>query len=127
MSTFFNTSIKGRETRTNFIIFNTTNLFIMFVLQSAHAEVERNMGSNILVLSLCGVHGIYYLICGFTCAVRRLHDTNRTAFYIIWFFIPLIAAIWLVYLMFARPKDPNDFGKNPRDEYIINESDPINK
>ena len=47
-------------------------------------------------------------------AVRRLHDTNRSGWWILISLIPIIGAIWFVVLLCLKSdEDENQFGPNP--------------
>ncbi|WP_239373365.1 DUF805 domain-containing protein [Snodgrassella gandavensis] len=54
------------------------------------------------------VIGFMVLIATLSLLFRRLHDTNRSAWWILIFLIPLIGQIWLILLMLL-PSRPNRF------------------
>ena len=45
--------------------------------------------------------------------VRRLHDTNKSGWFVILFLIPLIVLIVLVFLILPGDKGKNKYGPNP--------------
>ena len=50
-------------------------------------------------------------------SVRRLHDTNKSAWWLLIIVIPLIGGIWMLVLMATRgDSGPNRFGPNPYGE-----------
>ena len=54
------------------------------------------------------------LITSLSAGVRRLHDTNRSGFYITIIFIPIIGIIILIFLLIATgTKGKNKYGANP--------------
>jgi uncharacterized membrane protein YhaH (DUF805 family) len=55
--------------------------------------------------------GIIHFIPGLAVSVRRLHDTDRSGWWILIFIIPLIGWIWLV-VLYCFPGTPgaNRFG-----------------
>lgn len=61
---------------------------------------------------------IYFLamiIPGLAVAVRRLHDTGKSGFFILLAFIPLIGAIWILILLFTDSDfGENKYGPNPK-------------
>ena len=69
---------------------------------------------NLFISFLLIVFHIYYFILAIACTIRRLHDTNRSAWYIIWFLMPGISVFWVIYFLFAKPSDMNNYGKSPR-------------
>ncbi|MBR4466013.1 DUF805 domain-containing protein [bacterium] len=56
-----------------------------------------------------------FLVPGITVAVRRLHDTGRTGWWLLLFFLPVIGHIILIifYLIDSDPGD-NEYGPNPK-------------
>jgi len=78
-----------------------------------------------LTLSIIGIatesfwlYGLFLLasfIPTIAVGVRRLHDTNRTGWWILISLVPLIGAIWFIVLC-CFDSDPGDnrFGKNPK-------------
>ena len=58
---------------------------------------------------------IVLLIPGITVAVRRLHDTGRTGWWLLLIFLPFIGPIILIifYLIDSDPGD-NEYGPNPK-------------
>ena len=66
-----------------------------------------NLGSNIVNLAM--------LLPSLAVAARRLHDTDRSAWWLLLMFVPLIG--WIVLLIFyvtpSKP-GPNRFGKQPQ-------------
>ncbi len=84
------------------------NLIISIVL----VFIEGIVGSP-------GVLGLLYslalLIPGIAVAVRRLHDTSRSAWWLLIAFIPLIGAIvLLVFMVMDSQQGENQYGPNPK-------------
>jgi uncharacterized membrane protein YhaH (DUF805 family) len=98
----------GRARRKAYWMFVLFNVIIAFAL----AFIEGLVGGP-------GVLGILYslavLIPGIAVSVRRLHDTNRSGWWLLIGLIPLIGAI--VLLVFAvQDSQPgaNQYGPNPK-------------
>src|SRR3954469_11540856 len=99
---------KGRARRKEYWMFFLINLIIAVVI----AFVEGMFGSP-------GIIGMLYslavLLPAIGVTVRRLHDTDRTGWWILVFLIPLIG--WIVLLVFmvldSQPGD-NEYGPNPK-------------
>jgi len=48
-------------------------------------------------------------------SVRRLHDTNRSGWWLLLYFIPIIGALVVLFFMVQDSnEDGNDFGENPK-------------
>lgn len=61
------------------------------------------------------VYGLATFIPGLAVTVRRLHDTNRSGWFLLLYLLPFIGWIWLLVLMFldSTPGD-NKYGANPK-------------
>lgn len=98
----------GRARRTEYWMFVLFNVIIAVVL----GIIEVIVGGP-------GVLGALYslavLIPSIAVAVRRLHDTNRTGWWLLIGFIPVIGAIVLIIFMLldSEPGD-NQYGANPK-------------
>lgn len=63
---------------------------------------------------LVGLFALATLIPSIALTVRRLHDTDRSAWWLLLAFIPLIGQIWLLILMIiGGTRGPNRFGPDP--------------
>ena len=64
---------------------------------------------------LSGIYGLAVLIPGLAVAVRRLHDTGRSGWWLLIGLVPLIGAIVLIVFM-ATDGEPGDnaYGPNPK-------------
>ena len=100
---------EGRARRTEYWMFFLINIIIAFAI----GFIEGLLGSP-------GVVGIIYslgvLIPGIAVAVRRLHDTDRSGWWLLIGFIPLIGAIvLLIFLVQDSTPDQNSYGSNPKE------------
>ena len=98
----------GRARRKEYWMFFLFNLIILFVI----GLVEGFAGSP-------GIVGMLYslgvLIPGIAVSVRRLHDTDRSGWWILIGLVPLIGAIvLLVFMVLDSKPDENQYGPNPK-------------
>ena len=64
--------------------------------------------------AISGIFTLLIFIPGLAAAARRLHDTDRSGFWILISFIPLIGIIWLIVLLtFKGSEGDNRFGPDP--------------
>lgn len=98
----------GRAQRAEYWMFFLFNFIIAFVL----GFIEGLVGGP-------GILGILYslvvLIPGIAVSIRRLHDTDRSGWWLLIGFVPLIGAIVLLVFMVQDSKPgENQFGANPK-------------
>ncbi|MFG2308760.1 DUF805 domain-containing protein [Streptomyces sp. NPDC048566] len=97
----------GRARRQEYWMFFLFNLIIAIVL----AILGRAMGTSIL----SGLYSLAVLLPGLGVAVRRLHDTDRSGWWILIGLIPLVGAIILIVFLASEGKrEPNQYGPNPK-------------
>ena len=67
---------------------------------------------------LNGLTSLALLVPSFTVTFRRLHDTDRSAWWMLLVFLPVIGWIWLFVLMILEgTSGPNRFGPDPKDPH----------
>ncbi|MCZ0989251.1 DUF805 domain-containing protein [Streptomyces diastatochromogenes] len=97
----------GRARRQEYWMFFLFNLIISIVL----TVVDRAIGSNVLSL----IYTLAVLLPGLGVAVRRLHDTGRSGWWILIALIPLVGSIILIVFLATEGKsEPNQYGPNPK-------------
>ena len=64
-----------------------------------------------------GLYGLAVIIPGFAVSVRRLHDTNRSVWWMFIVLVPVIGIFVLIYWMASEgDADRNRYGDNPKNE-----------
>jgi uncharacterized membrane protein YhaH (DUF805 family) len=100
----------GRARRKEYWMFFLFNVIILFVL----GFVEGFAGSPGIVSML---YSLGVLIPSIAVSVRRLHDTDRSGWWLLIGLVPLIGAIvLLVYMVQDSKLDENQYGSNPKTE-----------
>ena len=103
----------SRARRREFWFFSLVYIVIAIVLGFVDGMVGLTLATGIGVLG--GLFALAMLIPSISVAVRRLHDTNRSGWWLLIAVIPVIG--WLVLLVFylldSQPGD-NRFGPNPK-------------
>jgi uncharacterized membrane protein YhaH (DUF805 family) len=113
----------GRARRLEFWMFG---LFI-FVVEIAYVVLLRATGNlapagygqlNGVGMALVGVFSLFFLavlVPSFAVTFRRLHDTNRSAWWLLVGFIPAIGVlVLLVFYFLPGTPGPNQFGPDPK-------------
>ncbi len=106
----------GRARRMEFWVFNVISMLIAIAL----VTVDAIMGFFNMTLGfglLSGIYSLAVLLPGLGVSVRRLHDSNRSGWWFLLVFIPIIGGLALLVFMFlgSTPGD-NRFGPNPKGE-----------
>jgi len=107
--------IDGRARRKEywfFVLFYIIIVFVLGFIDSMTGIFSNQYGVGLL----SGIFGLAMIIPSITVAVRRLHDTDRTGWWILIAFIPLIGGIWLL-ILFVLDSTPGDnkYGPNPQE------------
>jgi uncharacterized membrane protein YhaH (DUF805 family) len=98
----------GRARRKEYWMFALINFVISLVL-----EILATQAKVIGIVFL--VYGLAVLIPGLAVAVRRLHDTGRTGWWVLIGIIPVIGTIiLLVFLASDSQPGDNQYGPNPK-------------
>jgi uncharacterized membrane protein YhaH (DUF805 family) len=98
---------QGRARRAEYWQFALVNVVIVIVLDIIDLAIKSEI--------LAGLYGLAILLPGLAVAFRRLHDTNRTAWWLLIILVPF--AGWIVLLVFAcldSTPGANKYGPNPK-------------
>lgn len=99
---------EGRARRTEYWMFFLFNFIIAFVLGFIEGLFD---GPGVLG----ALYSLGVLIPGIAVAVRRLHDTGRSGWWLLVAFVPIIGGIaLLVFMVLDSEPGQNQFGPNPK-------------
>lgn len=109
---------EGRARRKEFWMFTLINFLIVMALQTLLFMVAGMNPESTLGVAISGILGLYGLgvfIPSLAVAVRRLHDTNRSGWWILISLVPIIGAIVLI-VFYVQDSQPgtNQYGENPK-------------
>ena len=105
---------KGRARRKEFWYFVLFNIIVSFILGFVDGILglaDKQSGIGLLG----GLYLLAVLIPSLAIEVRRLHDTNRSGWFILIAFIPIIGGFILLYFLVqdSNPSE-NKYGPNPK-------------
>jgi uncharacterized membrane protein YhaH (DUF805 family) len=113
----------GRARRSEFWLF-ALFIFIVEIVYFVLMGATGNMGPggygqvNGLGMALIGLFSLFFLgilIPSIAVTFRRLHDTNRSALWLLISFLPFIGAlVLLVFYFLPGTNGPNKFGPDPK-------------
>lgn len=94
-----------------FVLFSTLIMIALSLIDISMGTVSSESGSGLL----SNIYALAVLLPSIAVLVRRLHDTNRSGWWILIIVIPLIGFIWLLVLtvLDSQPGD-NRFGPYPK-------------
>lgn len=106
----------GRATRTEYWMWVLFNILIVIGLVIVETVLRKVLGASTdSPYLLTNLYSLAILLPAIGVAIRRLHDTNRSGWWMLLGFIPFVGAIVLI-VFFATDSQPgpNRFGPNPK-------------
>lgn len=103
----------GRARRSEywyFFLFSIIISVILGIVDGALGLVSAETGMGILG----GIYSLAVLIPGIAVTVRRLHDTDRSGWWILIGLIPLVGLVLLVFMIQEGTSDDNQYGPDPK-------------
>lgn len=115
--------VRGRSRRMEYWMFTLFSILV----GAATSIVDRALGFDWDSTGpLNGLTSLALFIPSFTVAFRRLHDTDRSAWWLLLIFLPIIGWIWLFVLcVLEGTRGPNRFGPDPKDPFAGDDIDRV--
>ncbi len=106
---------EGRARRAEywyFALFNFIAGIVLAILDRTFGSISAATGVGILGT----IYGLAVLIPSLAVSVRRLHDTDRSGWWLLLLFIPFIGAlVILIFMVLDSTPGDNRFGPNPKE------------
>lgn len=103
----------GRARRSEYWYFVLVQVIISFILQLL--DLVLVAAADLPVAPLGTLFGIAMLVPGLAVAVRRLHDTGRSGWWLLVALIPILGWIYIIYLyVIEGTQGPNEYGEDPK-------------
>jgi len=104
---------KGRSTRSEYLF------FVLFytlgtIFWAAAATFLGTTHTKAIFMALLGLYMMIHIIPSLSLIVRRLHDINKSAWWILISFIPFIGPITMFIFTLIDSKEDNKYGVNPK-------------
>ncbi|MGR5236331.1 DUF805 domain-containing protein [Vibrio alfacsensis] len=108
------TGFSGRARRQEYWYFTLVNILVNLVMNI----IDRILG-NVFQIDNFGLFGVLYalfiLIPSLAVTVRRLHDTDRTGWWVLIAIIPIIGFLVMLYFLVQDSEEgTNQYGDNPK-------------
>lgn len=101
---------EGRANRPQYWYFVLTQFLAFFILELLCVIPFVNIIAGLALLVL----GLGLIVPGIAVTVRRLHDTNRSGWWLLLYFVPFVGAIViLVFMCLEGTKGANKYGDEP--------------
>ena len=103
-------TFSGRARRKEYWLF----YLAWFILAVIAFGIDEVIGSPVIEIGVVGIVNVALICPSLAVSVRRLHDTNRKAWWLLMYLIPVIGVIWLIVLFcFKGTEGENQFGPDP--------------
>lgn len=102
----------GRARRKEYWMFILINIIVSFVVGFIDGILEIYTGEELFILSTLYV--LILFLPTIAVQVRRLHDTNRSGWWVLLIFVPILRIVLLVFLIQDSDPNPNKYGNNPK-------------
>ncbi|QDT22607.1 Inner membrane protein YhaI [Gimesia chilikensis] len=103
----------GRARRKEYWMFVLMNFLVGIVIAFIGAIIGETGG--LISVSLSGVYSLFIFIPSLAVTVRRLHDTNKSGWWILISLVPLIGGlVLLIFMIMDSDPNTNAYGANPK-------------
>ena len=103
-------NFSGRARRKEYWMYTLFNILIVMALLLVMVVLDAAILSSVLILYYIGI-----IIPSIAVGVRRLHDVDKSGWWTLINFVPIIGGIWFLILMVTEGKSlENIYGKNPK-------------
>ena len=115
-------TFSGRARRSEYWFFYLFNLIAVFVFMIVASIIGAIFGGGKGAAGGLAVGYVLYILYGLAAfipslavAVRRLHDTNRSGWNLLWCLLPFVGGIVvLVFMVMDSTPGENQYGSNPK-------------
>lgn len=101
----------GRARRREYWFFMLFNVLVTLALSVVDAALDTSV--------LVGLYSLAVLLPSIAVTVRRLHDTGRSAWWLLIGLVPVVGGIiLLVFMLLDGTPGPNQYGQSPKEEVV---------
>lgn len=99
----------GRARRSEYWYFTAAVIVVSFVIGILAAVIGDTLGAI-----LAGLFGLAIIVPGISVAIRRLHDTGKSGWFLLLGFIPFGGFVLLFFYLQDSAPGSNEWGPNPK-------------
>ena len=100
----------GRSRRSEYWYFVLFNLLVAVVLGFADGILRKVLGFGMLGM----LYGLVVLVPGLAVTIRRLHDTDRSAWWLLLALVPIVGLVLIWFMAQDGDAGTNRYGQNPK-------------
>ena len=106
---------KGRLNRKSYIYRNFFLSFVLNIIRIILAVLAAYIDAlELLFTGLLYVLGIFGFVAGIMMLARRLHDLDKSDWWMLLFCVPLVNILFYIYILFFKGTEgPNQYGEDP--------------
>jgi uncharacterized membrane protein YhaH (DUF805 family) len=112
------TDFNGRARRTEYWMYLLFNIIFLFAAAILDNILGLKFSPEIPYGFIYIIYALAVFIPGLAVTVRRLHDVDKSGWFVLIAFIPLVGAIWLL-ILYCTEGIPgtNQYGVNPKENF----------
>lgn len=108
-------TFSGRARRQEYWLFYLDCIIVSSALSSLSLSLVHDIVANVIVTTVSVAWTLFIIIPSLAVLVRRLHDTNRSGWWLLLYLLPVIGAIVLfVFTLLPGTVGENDYGDDPK-------------
>lgn len=108
-------TFSGRARRQEYWLFYLDCIIVSSALSSLSLSLIHDIVANVIVTTISVAWTLFIIIPSLAVLVRRLHDTNRSGWWLLLYLLPVIGAIVLfVFTLLPGTVGENDYGDDPK-------------
>lgn len=108
-------TFSGRARRQEYWLFYLDRIIVSSALSSLSLSLVHDIVANVIVTTVSVAWTLFIIIPSLAVLVRRLHDTNRSGWWLLLYLLPVIGAIVLfVFTLLPGTVGENDYGDDPK-------------
>jgi uncharacterized membrane protein YhaH (DUF805 family) len=100
----------GRSRRSEYWYFTLFNLLVFAVLWFVDAALRKVIGFGMLGM----LYSLAVMLPSIGVAIRRLHDTDRSGWWMLLALVPLVGLVLIAFLAEDSNAGTNRYGQNPK-------------
>jgi len=104
------TLFTGRSRRSEYWYFTLFNLIVITVLWFIDSVMRKIVGFGMFGI----LYGLAVLLPGIAVSIRRLHDTDRSGWWMLLALVPIVGLVLIVLLAEDSNAGTNRYGQNPK-------------